>query len=496
MKIVVTLFTLLTLMLIPALSLAQDSQDTAVQIKIMTFNIWLGGEVIDFARIVEAVQAAGADVVGLQEGTGNTRKLAEALGWQHYDEQQQIISRYPLINPNGSNDRYLYVMLGPGRVIAMSNVHLPSDPYGPYAARDGAPVEDVIALENETRLPYLEPYLTEMPEVIEAGIPLFMTGDFNAPSHLDWTEAAAEAGTVFYPVQWPVSLAAETAGFIDTYRTAHPDPVALPGVTWTLGYPYPRLREGERVDRIDLVLAAGDVEVIDSQIVGPAGGNGVDIGIENYGSDHLGVVSTVRVVPGTPPVFAAVQQRGVAQGERIVVRYHAPNGEETDRIVIVPEGGDASAEGLMWLPPMEASFFGSVTFGTGGLAVGHYEAVLIDGDGVELSRSGRFTVTEPGAPVTVSTDKPTYTSGESITVRWANAPAMRWDWIGVYAAGDGDLYNNYLAFTYTEASVDGELLLDASVLGEEMLPSGDYVVHLLLDDGYSVIASAAFTVTE
>jgi len=42
--------------------------------------------------------------------------------------------------------------------------------------------------------------------------PCFLTGDFNAPSHLDYAD---------FP--WPTSLAPYAAGLRDAYRDMHPD---------------------------------------------------------------------------------------------------------------------------------------------------------------------------------------------------------------------------------------------------------------------------------
>ena len=65
------------------------------------------------------------------------------------------------------------------------------------------------------------------------GIPVFLLGDFNAPSHLDWTAAAVGSRPHLRAVvDWPVSRAIEAAGFRDTWREIHPDPVAEPGLTW------------------------------------------------------------------------------------------------------------------------------------------------------------------------------------------------------------------------------------------------------------------------
>jgi endonuclease/exonuclease/phosphatase family metal-dependent hydrolase len=469
-----------------------NAQTEPAELRIMTFNIWLGGELVNFDKVVEAIEKSKADIVGLQEATGNTRRLADALGW-YANERTQIISRFPLIDPPGSEGYYVFAQLAPGEVVAVANVHLPSDPYGPYLVRDGSTLEEVMENEQATRMPMLEPVLAKLSELSQTGIPILLTGDFNSPSHLDWTEALTEVREeVNYPVAWPVTVAVENAGFIDTYRAARPDPTSEPGVTWTYGYPYPRLRENEVLDRIDLVFATSDIEVVSSEIVGPGGSPNADIEVTPFPSDHRGVVSTVRVAPVEPPLFVAADKQRIKQGEPIVVRYHAPNGEDSDRIVLVQSEGDAVADALMSLPPYEADFFGAVTFGSSTLGPGLYDAVLLSENTEEVSRNS-FWVVDANAAPKLSTDKASYSEGEAITVTWENAPAQRWDWLGIYAAADADLYN-YLGFLYTNASVSGSVTFDSDVLGETMLLPGDYEVRLMLDDGYQVLGSSQFSV--
>jgi hypothetical protein len=221
----------------------------------------------------------------------------------------------------------------------------------------------------------------------------------------------------------------------------------------------------------------------------------VGIGVQPFPSDHSGVVSTVRVTPVVPPLFVAPDRRRVEVGQPIVVRYHAPGGEETDRIVIVPAGGSAEEDALMWLPPYEASFFGSVTFGSGHLPPGLYEAVLVGAESEEVSRN-QFWLVDPAVFPAVRLDKTSYKAGESITATWENAPANRWDWLGIYSAGDPDLYNGYRGYVYTQASVTGEAAFDSTILGEAMLPPGEYELRLMLDDIYVILATTSFTVTE
>jgi endonuclease/exonuclease/phosphatase family metal-dependent hydrolase len=491
-----TVFTGLLALLLAALphreGIAQDLP--AAEVRVMSFNIWLGGELVDFSQVAAVIQASGADIVGMQEATGNVRVVADALGWHYASERTQILSRFPLIDPPGADGHYVLAQIAPGQVVAVANVHLPSDPYGPYQARDGAPADDVLALETDTRLAALQPTLDALAPLVADGVPVFLTGDFNTPSHLDWTEAASESRGLPYALAWPVTLAAQQAGFMDTYRAAHPDPVARPGITWTYGYPYPRLNDGEMLDRIDLVLAAGNVTVLDSQIVGPGGSPDADIEISPFPSDHRAVVTHARVTPVVPPLFVSADRRVLTQGDLAVIRYHAPDGEGTDRIALVPAGGDAAAP-LMFLPPYEASFFGSVSFATHTLAPGAYDVVLLGADDTELSRN-TFWVLSPDAAPQITAETAVYAAGEPVTVRWDNAPAYKWDWVGIYSAGDADLYNGYWAFAYTNASVSGSYTFTDADLGEAMLPPGEYVARLMHDDGYLVLAETTFTVGE
>lgn len=490
------LFTLVLACLMPWPVAAQDAATPVAapapgEVRVMSFNIWLGGEQVDLGQVVSAIRASGADVVGLQEAEGRTREIANALGWQYADERMQIISRLPLLAPPGSDGLYTFVQCRPGEVFALANVHLPSDPYGPEAVRDGATADEVLQLEIDTRLPVLESVLERLPEIQAAGVPLVMTGDFNSPSALDWTEAtAAVRDQVAYPLAWPVSEAAFAAGLQDTFRTVHPDPVARPGLTWTPGYPSPTLRPHETLDRIDWVLASESIDVVDSLVIGESHNPDVDIAVMPYPSDHRGVVSTLQITPATPPVLIAVDSRRVTQGDVIVVRYHA-GGDEGERIGIVPAGGDV-ADVVMSLPPRESFVDGSETFGTATLPTGAYDAVLIGADDAERSRTP-FNVVAVDARPALSVDHATVPSGEPIDVEWQNAPGMKFDWIAIYAAGDPDL-SNYWAYLYTNAEINGSLSFDAGALGGALDP-GDYDVRLLQDDGYVVLATAPFTIT-
>lgn len=506
-----------------ALALGPTTADAApkrgVRLRILNVNIFYGGDEIsatsgkwchrsdgcpeNLARMIDAIQAAAPDIVALEEGEHNTRVIADALGF-HASERMQIASRYPLIDPPGGDGVYVFAEVAPGRIVALMNVHLPADPYGPYLVRDGATLEEVLALENGLRVPALAPQLAALPGLLAQRIPTFLTGDFNSPSHLDWTpEVAALRGEVRYPVDWPVGLVVATAGFRDSYREVHPDPIAVPGFTWTPGGL--ESVEDEVHDRIDWVLAAGDAVAVDSSVLGEVGGPDVGIEIVDYPTDHRGVVTSFDVVAAVPPIFVAVGSRRVFVGDPLSAAFHAP-GRSGERVAIAPAGGGA-AQALVALPTGAGNpTDGSLVVATGGLAPGSYDALLLDARGSVLSRS-RFWLYAVGTEPSVATSQAVYTSGEPIVVSWKAAPGMRWDWLAIFAPGevDGNPHattcnasacgnGHYLLYEYTRTAIEGSTRFGPdSPVGSSTWPlqPGNYEIRLLLDDGYRSLASSA-----
>lgn len=484
----------ITSMSLPSVSVgAQTAPLAPVEIRVMTFNIWVGGELVDFGQIAQAIRAAQADVVGLQEIGGNIQRIADMLGWQYVNARLGIISRWPLIDLRSGDGVAVFVQVRPGQVVAVANTHLSSDPYGPYLVRDGEPLDKVLENEQSLRMPEITPVADRLKQLVTAGIPVVLTGDFNSPSHLDWTDAAIKLrGQRLYTVAWPVSQALTAVGMQDTYRLAHPDPAAKEGITWPAGYPAPRMRENETFDRIDFVYASTGIEVLDSKIIGERDGKDVDIVIDPYPSDHRAVVSTLKVTPVEPPLFVSFDRNRTVTGDPMIVRYHAPKGEAVDRIVIVPAGGDALKGALISMPPYEADFFGSVSFGSTRFKPGKYDAVLITEGDKEVARNTTWVVAR-NAEISVQTDKPSYRPDEAITVTWANAPGNRADWIGIYAADEADPFN-YLGFLYTAGDVGGSATFTVGSLGSEALAAGEYRAALMLDDGYVMLAEVTFSV--
>jgi endonuclease/exonuclease/phosphatase family metal-dependent hydrolase len=127
---------------------------------------------------------------------------------------------------------------------------------------------------------------------------MFVTGDFNEPSHRDWTAAAAAANRCPLCVEWPTTKAVEDAGFVDALRSAHPDPVRRPANTWTPTSP--PTDPNDRHDRIDFVFVRGaNARVKSVEIVGEAA-EFADIVVKRYPSDHRAVVAEIELVPPKP----------------------------------------------------------------------------------------------------------------------------------------------------------------------------------------------------
>lgn len=124
--------------------------------------------------------------------------------------------------------------------------------------RDEPDLSDADLLESEfvrsNRLPQAERIVTRLDGLghLEASIPVLVGGDFNTPSHLDWTLDTTRIYKRRRDLDLPVSVAMADAGFIDTFRTVHPNPVQRPGITWS---PMFRTSGGkaqgfERIDRL------------------------------------------------------------------------------------------------------------------------------------------------------------------------------------------------------------------------------------------------------
>lgn len=310
-------------LVLPLLLAAAIPAAAETTLRVMTFNIWGGGanEGKGVEETVAAIKAAGADIVGIQEtkvepdpctatdcvatGPSVAAEIAKALGWHYYDQSQQnvalwanaVISRYP-IGPATAHDLGMPIDVD-GKTVWMFNIHHDDEPYQPYQLLGieygPAPFikteAEAIKFAEDTRGPAMDLLAEDMKSVKDAAA-IIVTGDFNEPSGLDWTEAAVAAGQQPVKVDWPTTRRLTSQGFTDAYRAVWPDPVAKPAFTWT-----PRYDEkatDDHPDRIDFILVKGDgLTVTDAAIVGEDGPRS-DIKVMPWPSDHRAVVAELK----------------------------------------------------------------------------------------------------------------------------------------------------------------------------------------------------------
>ena len=298
-----------------AILAAGASPGLSTEITVLSFNSWGAGgnEGKGVEETVAVIRAVGADIVGLQEtmlegedctadacppnGRSAARAVAEALGYHYVDQDASnealwanaILSRYPIgtLTPN----KLGAAIEVDGRRVNVFNIHLDDAPYQPYQLMGieygDFPFFDTeaeaVAAATATRGPALDLLEADM-DAADAADLVLVFGDFNEPSHHDWTEATASAGMHPVKVAFPTTLRLEGLGLVDTFRAVHPDPVAKPGFTWT---PTSAPDDPEdHHDRIDFVFAGAEqLEVLDAGIAGEKTPE-ADIVVTPWPSDH------------------------------------------------------------------------------------------------------------------------------------------------------------------------------------------------------------------
>src|SRR4051812_33715697 len=269
---------------------------TVGSLRVMTYNILTGGATYGpLSRTVGVIQTAQADVIGIQEVGGSAASIASSLGFYYhgFNSDTAIISRYPIAEVLGQGVR---LQISPTQDAFIFDTHLAPYPYQPYDIRDGLITTEAqaIAAANAARGGGISGLLNQMAPALGSGSPVFLTGDFNEPSHLDWTQAAASAGLHFgKKVDWPTSQAVANAGLLDSFRQLRPDVISDRGNTWTPGSPAPTLDANEVHDRIDFVYYSGpNVTPISAKTLGYSASDGsTDIAIQPYPSDHRAMVT-------------------------------------------------------------------------------------------------------------------------------------------------------------------------------------------------------------
>lgn len=306
------------------LLVASGASPAETRLSVMTFNMWGAGanQGLPIDQTVAVLRAADADIYGLQEtrgegeaclpddcpgsGTGRGPALAAALGYQHYVQARPneanwfntILSRFPIVEalPNDLG----VVIDAAGLRVHVFNIHADDFPYQPYQLL-GIPygeapflrtAEQAVAAAHAARDGALALLRADIRAAGAADLEVIM-GDFNEPSHRDWTERAVAAGRHPLTVDWPFTLALEGDGFVDALRAAHPDEMSKPAFTWT---PITRPDDpADHHDRIDYVFVRGSGVVVEEAAIVGEKTPEADLVVTPWPSDHRAVRVRLRI---------------------------------------------------------------------------------------------------------------------------------------------------------------------------------------------------------
>ena len=346
----------LSLLAMPFQDVAFSARPTTAppaELSVLAFNILTSGHppgpdaacelyrVSRQERIAQIIIEVNPDVVLMQEAH-SAQPIHDMLRehdpeWRMQgggDRGQMILARHEL-QYRSPNSAKVSTPLGP---VVVHNVHWEPYPYGPYEIQkrliDGAPftVEGILEVSDKGEV-YAKTYLDVHPALSE-GVPVVVGGDFNEPSHLDWSREYLDDGPdrwVGNPIGTPLKAiipwkgsrlltdpaafsselgqdeAASYPALVDTYRAIRPDVLRHPGNTWTPGYapetvdrrPYrssPAVDRGEVepaavLDRIDIIYASSDLVPVRVEVLGDSVSPSTDRPLDPWPSDHRAVLA-------------------------------------------------------------------------------------------------------------------------------------------------------------------------------------------------------------
>lgn len=284
------------------------------ELKVLQINIWQEGTVVPngFPAIADEIIDKHADIVLFSEvrnykGTDYIQRILAELkskGASYFgkssDEKLDVglISKFPVTDQQalyGKDSGMGGVLKSKIKVgkrdFVFYSLHLDYTNYACYLPRgyDGVtwkkmenPITEVSAIVEANRKSKRDEAIRDIIHDVEGEKQLqsfIVAGDFNEPSHLDWTVATKDLfdhrGAV---VPWDCSVLLEKAGFKDSFRVQYPNPVSHPGFT------YPAFNKDVPIDKLVWAPTADDrdridyvyyrsklpLKVVKARIVGPA----------------------------------------------------------------------------------------------------------------------------------------------------------------------------------------------------------------------------------
>lgn len=287
-------------------------------LKVLEWNIWHGGHDKSLPSdgrpsIIDVIKTSEADIVLLIETYGSAPIISDSTNLDYHliSSNLSIYSRFPITKKLAFPDSISTFNFGGVEIMAFDSIpiavfdtwlhYLPDTRLAPT----DLPEDSILAWENKGSrddevfkiINSIKPFIGN-----SENVPIILGGDLNSHSHLDWTVATKDTfnhgGAV---VNWTVSKALTSAGFNDSFREIHPDPLKKLGKTWISGIDKNNNFGYTKEDRIDYIYYKGDMlkPVNSESFVRPPGKTLV---FRNkkimYPSDHGFVLTTFEIEKG------------------------------------------------------------------------------------------------------------------------------------------------------------------------------------------------------
>lgn len=319
------------------------------RVRLLQLNVWQEGTSVEdgYEALVDEIARVDADFVMLSEvrNYNNTRfcdRITASLKekgktyYSFYSYDSGLLSKYPIVDsavifPEKGDHGSIYKLVADmdGQEVAVYTAHLDYLNCSYYLVRGysgttwerlDSVVVDVDSLLYDNMASHrddaIRSFLADAQHERDKKRLVFIGGDFNEPSHLDWTEAtkdSADHNGVVIP--WTVTTLLENAGFKDSYREHFPDPVKNPGYTYPADARTADVKrlawaaEADERERIDFIFydPFGNLSLTNVSILGPRGSirkgeriqeNTADVFVEPLGiwpTDHKGVIAEFQL---------------------------------------------------------------------------------------------------------------------------------------------------------------------------------------------------------
>jgi len=299
-------------------------------------------------------------------------------------------------------------------------------------------------------------------------------GNYEARAYFDWN------GTMSYNVEARVAFTVQPppVGITTTTDATH----YSPGSTVTVNYTG---LQGTPTDWIAIALPGSDPTsfvryaytsgTVDGSVQFAGLANGIYVARSFNNDSYTLVQESAQFSIGNILTMSATTYQ---PGEQPVVNFLGLPPSPTNWIAIAAAGA-ADTDFIAYQYVSTAS--GQLTFNA--LPSGNYEARAYLNDSYTLHASTPFTVASGAVPV-ITTNKASYVEGEIVTTTYT-LTGNPMDWVGISVAGSPA--TSYVAYAYVEP--DGN-----SDFGGSLAP-GNYEARLYANDGFTILATVAFTVT-